>query len=305
MNRSALRARLVGLSCVAFLAAGLSACSSSGGGSNSPADAGATSPQAAKSLVSALPATIAKSGTLVVGIESAGASSMEYTSGSTIVGFDPDLIKAIGNELGVKVVVEPASFDSLVAGVQSGRYDVAISEMADTKAREQSVSFVDYLNIGVAVTVKEGNPAHIQGADDLCGQSVAVATGGYPQTTLIPALSAQCLRAGKPAVRPLSFTDSSSLALAVQSGRADCSYGDAAGTAYLLRTTSNEFQQAGQSQILARAGIAFPKTDTQLGVAIESALRAVMKSGEYAAIAKTWDLTGNMITAPSINDALI
>jgi hypothetical protein len=30
-----------------------------------------------------------------------------------------------------------------------------------------------------------------------------------------------------------------------------------------------------------------------------------MDSGQYAAIAKTWDLTDNAITAPSINHALI
>lgn len=230
---------------------------------------------------------------------------METTSGSDIVGFDPDLIKAVGKQLGLDVQIRPASFDSLIAGVQAGRYDVTIAGMADTKEREKSVSFVDYLNVGVALVVKKGNPAHITGADDLCGKKVAVETGGYPQAVLVPALSAKCAKAGKPALHGLSFSDNSSGLLAVQSGRADCLYSDAATSAYLFKTTSDQFEQAGESQTLARAGIAFAKADTQLGSAIEAAVQSLVTSGAYATIAKRWGLTGVTISKPELNHALL
>lgn len=230
---------------------------------------------------------------------------METTSSSGLVGFDPDLIKAVGKELGVDVEIRPASFDSLIAGVQAGRYDVTIAGMADTNEREQSVSFVDYLNVGVAVVVKKGNPAHITGAEDLCGKNVAVETGGYPQAVLVPALSATCTKAGKSALHGLNFSDNSSGVLAVQSGRADCLYSDAATSAYLLKVTSDQFEQAGESQTLARAGIAFSKSDTQLGSAIEAAVQALMTSGEYATIAKRWGLTAVTIPKPETNHALL
>lgn len=311
MKGSLARARMAGLSCVAALVAvGLASCSSSGAGhdgqSSQATGASVTSAAAADGLAALLPARIAKSKKLVVGVQSAGASNMELTSGTKIIGFDPDLIKAIGNKLGLSVEVKPASFDSLIAGVQSSRFDVSIGEMADTKTRQETVSFVDYLNIGVAVVVKKGNPAHIQGPDDLCGKSVALATGGYPQTTLVPALSAACTKAGKPAIRPLSFKDSTANVLAVQTGRADSLFGDAAVAAYLLKTNPGQFEQVGSAPTtLARAGIAFAKADPQLGTAIKAALTALMKSGEYATIAKRWDLTAGMISEASINDALI
>jgi polar amino acid transport system substrate-binding protein len=304
MSSSVARTRLVVLSCIAVLAAlGLGACSSSGGASAGAS--GQATGAAAKGLATLLPAGIAKSGTLVVGIESDGSSSMESTSGSDIIGFDPDIINAIGDELGVKVEVEPSAFDSLIAGVQSGRFDVTLGGMADTKTREQSVSFVDYLNVGVAVLVKKGNPAQVQGASDLCGKTVAVETGGYPQDVLVPALSADCTKAGKPALRPLSFGDTATAVLAVQSGRADCLYDDASVAAYLLQTTSDQFEQVGPSQTLARAGIAFAKSDARLGSAIEAALQALMKSGQYAEIAKRWGLAGVTISKATINDALL
>jgi polar amino acid transport system substrate-binding protein len=307
MKRSFARARFAGSAGVlAVLAAfGLGACSSSGGSQGGAPGQTSGAASAVNSLAALLPASIAKAGTLIVGIDKAGSSSMETTSGSEIVGFDPDLIMAVGNELGVDVEIRPASFDSLIAGVQAGRFDLTIAGMADTKEREQSVSFVDYLNVGVAVMVKKGNPADIHGADDLCGKTVAVETGGYPQAVLVPALSATCKKAGKPALHGLSFGDNSSGVLAVQSGRADCLYSDAATSAYLLKTTSNEFEQAGQSQTLARAGIAFAKTDTQLGSAIEAAVQQLMTSGQYATIAKRWGLTGVTIPKAETNHALL
>jgi polar amino acid transport system substrate-binding protein len=307
MKRSFARGRFAGWAGVlAVLAAfGLGACSSSGGSQDGASGQTSGAASAVNSLAALLPTRIAKSGTLVVGIDKAGSSSMETTSGSDIVGLDPDLIKAVGKELGVDVKIRPASFDSLIAGVQAGRYDITIAGMADTKEREQSVSFVDYLNVGVAVVVKKGNPAHIHGADDLCGRNVAVETGGYPQAVLVPALSAKCTKAGMPALHGRTFGDNSSGVLAVQSGRADCLYSDAATSAYLLKTTSEQFEQAGQSQTLARAGIAFPKTDTQLGSAIESAVQELMTSGQYAAMAKRWGLTGVTIPKAETNHALL
>jgi polar amino acid transport system substrate-binding protein len=310
MNTSLARGRVAALSCVAVLMAlGLTACGSSGGakgGTPSHASgASAASGTEAQGLSSLLPPNIAQSKTLVVGIYEGGSSAMETGSGSNIVGFDPDLINAIGDKLGVNVEVKPGAFDSLIAGVLAGRYDVTIGGMADTKEREQSVSFVDYLNVAVGLTVKKGNPANIQGPKDLCGRKVAVITGGYPQAHLVPQLSAECTKGGKAALDALSFANTSSAVLAIQSGRADCFYADAAVAAYLIKTTNGEFEEAGTSQTLALAGIAFAKTEPQLGSAVQAALQALMKSGEYAAITKRWGLSGQMISDASVNKALI
>lgn len=305
------RGRVIGLSCAAAVVAlTLGACSPSGGGQSSGAASTAASsssaaPSAANSLAAKLPSRIAQSGTLSVGIYQGGSSSMDSASGSNIVGFDPDLIEAIGKQLGVKVEIHPAAFDSLIAGVLAGRYDVTIGAMGDTKERQKSVSFVDYLNIGVAKVVKKGNPAQIESDSDLCGKKVAVLTGGYPQTTLVPKQSAACTKAGKPAVHALSFSDVGSAVVALQSGRADCLYDDTAAAGYLMKTAGDKFEQVGESQTLARTGIAFAKDDEQLGNAIEAGLRAVMDSGEYAEIAKRWNLTAEMLSKPSINEALI
>jgi polar amino acid transport system substrate-binding protein len=292
--------------CVAVLTvAGLGACSSGGGGAPATS-AGASTSASSGALTALLPAHIAQAGKLTVGLLSSGSSNMESTSESgKIIGFDPDLIQAIGKALGVKVDIQPAEFDSLIAGIQSRRYDVTLAEMADTKARQESVGFVDYLTVGLGLIVKKGNPARGQGINDLCGRTVAVLTGGYPADVAVPALSTACTKAGKPAIQPSTYTALTQTVLAVQSGRADCFYNSQSTVAYILRTTPEQFEQAGSSQTVARAGIAFAKDDPQLGKALQAAVQAIIKSGEYAAIAKRWGLSNVTIPEATINNALI
>ena len=52
----------------------------------------------------------------------------------TIAGADIEIAKAIGDELGVKVKFSEMSFDNVLASVQSGKADIAISGISATKS---------------------------------------------------------------------------------------------------------------------------------------------------------------------------
>ena len=59
----------------------------------------------------------------------------------TIVGIDIDIMKAICDELDMKLQVEHTSFDSLIASVQRGTADVAMAAMTITDERLEQVNF--------------------------------------------------------------------------------------------------------------------------------------------------------------------
>ncbi len=59
----------------------------------------------------------------------------------TIVGIDVDIMKAICDELDMKLQVEHTSFDSLIASVQRGTADVAMAAMTITDERLEQVNF--------------------------------------------------------------------------------------------------------------------------------------------------------------------
>ena len=90
----------------------------------------------------------------------------EYVEGDEIVGIDPEIAAAIADELGMELQIEDVDFDSIVAGVASGKYDMGMAGMTVDPERLESVNFSDSYATGIqSIIVKEGSP--IQSVDDL------------------------------------------------------------------------------------------------------------------------------------------
>ncbi|MCQ2478807.1 MAG: transporter substrate-binding domain-containing protein, partial [Clostridia bacterium] len=66
------------------------------------------------------------------------------------IGFDIDLMNAIGEKLGVKVQYDNMEFDGVVSAVNSGSCDAAISALTINAKRKQSVDFADAYYSGAA-----------------------------------------------------------------------------------------------------------------------------------------------------------
>ena len=74
----------------------------------------------------------------------------------TIAGADIEIAKVIGDELGVKVKFSEMSFDNVLASVQSGKADIAISGISATKERQKIFDFSDtYYDSETVLLVKK------------------------------------------------------------------------------------------------------------------------------------------------------
>lgn len=60
-----------------------------------------------------------------------------------VTGFDMELIQEIGKEMGKEIVIEDIDFDGIVAAVQTGKVDMAISGISITEERKEKVAFSD------------------------------------------------------------------------------------------------------------------------------------------------------------------
>ena len=99
--------------------------------------------------------------TYVVGT-SADFPPFEYVEDGEIVGFDIDLIKAIGEVKGFEVTFKDISFDSLIPALKAGNLDIVVSGMTITEEREKAVDFsIPYYSANQAVIVKEGSGKNI------------------------------------------------------------------------------------------------------------------------------------------------
>ena len=99
-----------------------------------------------------------------------------------MIGFDVDLMKAVATTLKLKVNENNVTFDSIIAGVTSGRFQVGNSSFTDNKAREKSVNFVDYFTAGEGVYAKASSKLKFKGFKSFCGWKVAVEKSTVEQT---------------------------------------------------------------------------------------------------------------------------
>ncbi|MBM7868171.1 transporter substrate-binding domain-containing protein [Heliobacterium gestii] len=145
------------ISCAALLTAGL-LVSLTGCGGSTPAT---TTPAKKK---------------IVVGTEATYRPFEWKDEKGEITGFDVDLAREIGKELGVEVEIKNTPFDNLIAELQNQSIDMVASAMTITEKRKENIDFSQpYYDSVQAIIVKEGSP--IKTLADLKDKNVGVQNG--------------------------------------------------------------------------------------------------------------------------------
>ncbi len=99
----------------------------------------------------------------------------EYYDGDKLVGIDVDVANAIAEKLGMKLEVVDIAFDSIVSGVQAGKYDMGMAGMTVNEERLEKVNFSDSYATGIQVViVKEGGK--VKSLDDMAADGVVIGT---------------------------------------------------------------------------------------------------------------------------------
>ncbi len=92
-------------------------------------------------------------------------------------GFDIDLAKALGKELGVEVEIKDAEWQALLGGLNKGDFDVLITCMSKKEAAVENVNMSDvYYNLNDVVVVRE-NEEKIKSPEDLKDKVIGVQLG--------------------------------------------------------------------------------------------------------------------------------
>lgn len=89
----------------------------------------------------------------------------EYIDGDMYYGIDVEVAKIIADKLGYDLVIENVAFDSIIPGVQSGKYSMGMAGMTVTDERLEQVDFSDSYATGVQAVIVSEN-SKIQSIDD-------------------------------------------------------------------------------------------------------------------------------------------
>ena len=252
-----------------------------------------------------LPADLRASGTVKVGTDASYAPASSFAQdGRTIIGFEPDLLAAVGRVLGIEVELVPLPFDGLLDDLAAGRIDIAMSAMTDTPERQAAADFVNYFSAGTSIVVRRGNPEGVLELGDLCGSTVALERGTV-QVDLVARAQSRC---GSRPVVVHELPDNAQALLELRTGRAVAvlsDYPPAAELANGVRTRAY-FQLASDTQYEPGLyGAAVAKDRPRLRDAVHGAFERMMASGEYERVLVDWQVERGAVRRPSINAAAV
>ena len=296
-----MRARHALPALVAVVALMLSGCAdnskpAAGGSTTGSKASDVTKDDAAAAL---LPGKVAKTGKLVIGTSPNYAPNEFKDAAGQPVGWAIEVGDAIAAKLGLKADYQVARFENIIPGIVGGKIDVGESSFTDTVVREKQVDFVNYYVAGIQWASGAGKKVD---PDNACGLKVAVQATTYQDTVEVPAKSAACVKAGKPAIKKISLDTQDAAANAVALGQADAFSADSPVTLYGISKLKGKLQTAGKTFEAAPYGMAVAK-GSGMAKAVQAALQSMVDDGSYGKILDKWGVADGGIKKITINAA--
>jgi polar amino acid transport system substrate-binding protein len=249
-----------------------------------------------------VPASVKAKGTLVLAADATYAPDEFIGANGQVVGMDVDLGNALFAKLGLKVKFVNAPFNSILLGLQSGKFDIGFSSFTDEKSREKQVNFVDYFYAGESFFEDATGGPKVTNLASLCGLSVSVEDDTTEQSDAQGQV-AKCKAEGKKIDAVQSYENQNEANLALSSGRAQVSMADSQVAAYQVAQSHGKFKIVGTTYDVAPYGIAVPKGDGTLDQAMLVGLKDLVQDGQYIAILKKWGIASGADNKPVINGA--
>lgn len=208
----------------------------------------------------------------------------EYTENGQYVGFDMDLIRAIGAVEGYDVQINTLGFDSLIPAVNAGNVDCIISAMTIKEDRAKVVDFSNpYFKAGLIIAVAQ-NTQGINSLADLKGKRLAAEVG----TTGLNASNA--IKAQDPKTTVKVFDSVGEAFMELEKGGVDAVINDMPVTAYYIQTKGKDKVKMVGEVFSAddQYGIGVKKGNADLLAKINDGLAKLKANGEYDKIYQKW-----------------
>ncbi|MHA8113975.1 transporter substrate-binding domain-containing protein [Kosakonia cowanii] len=240
-------------------------------------------------------------GTLTVAISALNSPPLALLASDnrTRIGSDPDIARLLASSLGLKLKLVPTAWEDWPLGITSGRYDVALVNIAVTEARKQKFDFATYRADSLAFSVKATSPIKaISGAADLAGRRVIVGSGTNQERILLR-WNEENRAAGREAAKPIYLTDDASGNLYIQSGRADVVFGPQSVAAYkaALNGTTKVVGLGPKKTWVATTS----KKGNGLVLALQAAINGAIARGEYQQVLARWGEQGEGVDTSQVN----
>ncbi|MFP3463755.1 ABC transporter substrate-binding protein [Arthrobacter globiformis] len=220
----------------------------------------------------------------------------------TPIGLNPDIARLLAKKLDLKLKFVDTKFDTIVPGLDGGRFDFTATTMSKTEERLKVLDMIDYFKAGNSVAVAAGNPLNLT-VETLCGKNIAVTQGSTAQLKRLPALNEQtCTSKGQPAINAVTLPNVQEALTQLHSKRIDGVLYDTTSLGWAAKQQPGSFTLLGRVNVgssdLTAIGL---KKGSPLTPAMQAALQSVLKSPEYKKSLENWGLESGAITDAKLN----
>lgn len=201
-----------------------------------------------------------------------------------IIGFDMDLLDAIGQDQGFQVEYQAMNFDSLIPSIEAGNADIIAAGMnAEDPERQKKVDFSEtYYKSGLVVMVKADNNT-IKGFDDL-KSTMKVAS----QTGTTGAAEIQELKAAKKIDTAVILDEFNACIQQLINGDVDAIVIDKPVGESFVKKQEGKVKMVGDTMNAESYGFAVKKGNVTLQNKISQGLKNIKANGKYDEIYNKW-----------------
>ncbi len=281
---------------------------SDGGGSGPAIDTSGTQEliraEADEQVAALLPAEIAESGVLRVGINGTSSAPLSFLAddNQTYIGSEIDVARIVADKLGLEFELKLTTWENWPLKLEAGEFDAVHANIGINAERLQKFDFASYRAAYMSFLVKKGAEGWLEDADSLSGKIIAVGAATN-QERILTDWNAELEKAGKAPAELKNYSTEADTLLALGSGRVDGYIAPFASLSFIAsRRDDVELQgrvNAGWPDETLVAGT-FP-AGSGLAEPYAAALNALIADGTYAQVLERWQLTEEALTESRVH----
>lgn len=234
---------------------------------------------------------VKNNGKLILGLDDSFPPMGFRDDADNIVGFDIDLAKAVSEQLGVELVLQPIEWAAKEQELKTKNIDCIWNGFSVTPERVENLTMsIPYMENSISMIVVNGSG--INNKADMAGKRLAV-QGGSSAEEALNSDENKDFRESLGEVNG-SFKDYVTALMDLETGNSDAVLMDSVVANYMINEAGKDFVVLDDNLVAEEYAIGFRKGEDSLANAINDALRALKADGTVEKIATKWfgsDLT--------------
>jgi polar amino acid transport system substrate-binding protein len=218
-------------------------------------------------------------------------------------GVQLDFAQALQPLLGVRIqhhVVN--SLSATLAGLEAGRYDVAMGPGVATPERQKRFDGVSYMFTRPSFVFPLDRAARYTQVQHLCGRRIAYVAGSVTER-VTDRVIAHCQKAGLAPALHVPLVDTNMTLIATQAGRADLAGMTLTAALHAKHVDPTRFDFfSDETGALGQDVLSlFVTKRSALAPVLRDAMQVLFDRGDYARIMARWGIQGVVVDAPRVN----